>query len=94
MGAEVGVLAADTEHGKQTEGRRDRQGPAPAWAQILTVAHHADGGQDADRAEDRGGGTDCSVSRVLQPGVNQITECPGGQQQQPARAGAQVTTKA
>ena len=36
VGAQIGVFSAGAEHGKQAEGRRDRQGPAATRTQAVT----------------------------------------------------------
>ena len=90
---EIGIFTTGTEHREQAESCSDRYGPAATWAQVVTITHHTDGGEDADGAEDGRGGADRAVGGVLQPGVEQVAKQARGDQQQPGWTGAQVAAE-
>ena len=59
----------------------------------MTVTYHADSSEQTDGAKDRCGGTDCTVSGILQPGIEQVAESARRKEQQPGGSGAQVAAE-
>ena len=78
---QVGVLSLGAEEGEEGKGRGHGEEPAPS--QLHALAHEAHGPQDADGAEDGGGGSHRGVLQRLHPGVHEIAEASCGKEETP-----------
>ena len=95
MGQHIRVLALHAEVAEQHQARQYR---APARGCGADTPAPREAGQEADGAEDGGGGADGKVRRTAHPqfvneGVGQVAEDAGQQDGEPGQAGAQIFMK-